>query len=270
MNKVYLVNHPIEEPHYTPNAEVQTIGWNCDGRHKRKLFKHDGIYIEDIDAGIKYAPLYFWGEYEPYTCAHIQNNNLPAIHDDLKSARNVFPTQFAGMLNTDPYVFGCRFRYICCFKSKRLLKHNDIVLFGHYDTHPITKVQIFRFDTVFVTNRDGIAIPKADWEDQYYMASARFCTGINDYYAEGLMHSEREPLFCFVPCRNGDLCTEGVDYRMRFPYSDLPYLETSILGINNVNPRTRHCVDYKSAIWRQIIEAVKNANMVFGIYLAEI
>lgn len=272
MAKVYLVHHPIEEPVYqyskdgSPSYAKQMIPWNCK-KHTRKLFRHDGIYMNDVKGNFDYAPLYFWGEYEPYSCAHVFPKDKPAIHDDLKSARNFFPTSIPYMLNTDPYVFGARFKYICCQKNKKstMLNPGDIVIFGNADN----KTNRFYFDTVFVCKEDGVNVPVEDFENQYYMASVRN-TGIQQY-AEGIMYNDREEHFSFVPCRVGRWDTDDVEEGMIFKYKDLPYLKYIDIGLNKINVRRKVNVSVESIkIWNHIVSAVKERNFAFGIHLAEI
>lgn len=267
MARLILVHHPKDEPRYQKSQKgktfspVQIIPWNC-GSHKRKLIRHDGIYLESPEGTINYAPLYFWGEYEPYSCAHVYDD-APAIHDDLKSARNVCVTPIANMQNSDPYVFGSRFKYICCMKRGDY-KKGDIVLFGHYDSASGR----FYFDTVFVVKEDKIP-SKEDIENQYYMASARIA---EKKYAEGIMYKDNERYFSFVPCRVGDWSTDECEESKRFLYEELPYLEVGgLLSYSkDYNKRNKNNIDFDHSLWQKIINAVKDANMCFGIHLAEI
>ena len=267
MSKIYFVNHPEKEPPYTNGMECQIIEWNCTKKHWRKLIKHDGVYLSDTNSSIRYAPLYFWGEYEPYSCAHINRGQLPAIHDDLKSARGCFPTPLSGMNNTDPYVFGPRFKYICCKKSKRAnLNKFDIVVFGHY----MSGANLFYFDTVFVCKDDGKPVPTPDFENQYYMAGVRPCGSTKSVYAEGLMYIDGEPIFSFVPCHYGDASKENLEFEKAFPYYELPAIDLSAWLPSAINPRTRHVVEFEPWMWKEIVEAVKKRGMCFGVHLAEI
>lgn len=272
MSKVYLVHHPINEPTYQydkkgiPSYPKQIIPWNCK-RHTRKLFRHDGIYLNDVQGYIDYASLYFWGEYEPYSCAHVFSKAEPAIHDDLKSARNIFPTSSPNMLNTDPYVFGARFKYICCQKNKKrkMLNPGDIVIFGNADN----KNSKFYFDTVFVCKEDRLSVPLNDYENQYYMASVRN-TGIPQY-AEGFMYKDKKEHFSFVPCRVGHWDTDDVEEDIIFQYKDLPYLKYEDLDLEKINLRKKVNVPIDSIIiWNHIVSAVKERNFAFGIHLSEI
>lgn len=160
MANIYFVKHPHQEPNYgtTKVGDRVRVLWTTN-EHRRKFIKHDGKYLTN-NGIIDYAPLYFWGEYEPYSCATIiQSEGCPkAIHDDLKSVRDIsttinpiclYPQPQHNGLNTDPYVFGDRFRYICCMKKeleKLGLKKGDVIIFGNVVRSS------FCFDTVFVYN----------------------------------------------------------------------------------------------------------------------
>ena len=138
--------HPGAEHDPTPKNS-NSISWNTKN-HKRKFIKDPGQYLENNIC--KDSDLVFWGEWKP------QSNVL----QNLTQIDNTYPKYLyqpyysilsneQGLQNTDPFVFGDQFHYVCCQqirKSLRFLDRGSVILFGSC----INKQ--FVLDTVFVVD----------------------------------------------------------------------------------------------------------------------
>ena len=274
MSKLFFVKHPVHEPGYgAANTGDRVINLWTTTTHTRKFIKHDGVFLSN--GKIDYARLYFWGEYEPFSSALIVQQKFPqAVHEDLKSMRPIFsychpyypvsPIPHNG-LNSDPYVFGERFRYTCCQKSQTL-SSGDIVVFGNEDHG------LFYFDTVFVCKKDGVDISTREGEGSQYdivalkpIAKRTFAEGY--MYYDHYNNEFNQEVYSFVPCLPHDRKNNDIYFAQSF---QKPYLNLSALGINHNNPRKIMPIELQKEHWPAIINAVNNANLCIGIQLANI
>jgi len=139
--------HPGGE--HGPDKDSSKKGWNCDD-HKRKFLRNRGRCTRNGEPfGTE---LVFWGEWEPESDIEcipepLQIRNGPKhIH----SPYYIIPSSYAGLQNTDPFIFE-KFLYGICQQhtSKgstqlRYLARGSVILFGSYVEDD------FALDTVFV------------------------------------------------------------------------------------------------------------------------
>jgi len=132
------LNHPGHQKPFKLGKGYKQIAnsiireWSNDNVHYRKFIQNNGHYIDGLnDSNPKQAELYFWGEWEgnsffnPFQRAN--NTILPnGLHKLFHSTVN------RGIQNTDPYIYGDRFKYCVCKQTGRLtnLAMNDLILFG--------------------------------------------------------------------------------------------------------------------------------------------
>lgn len=174
--------HSGFEHQLTKDEEKKSLkDWNY-GMHKRKFMKCIGSVV-DQNLKCRESDLYFWGEWEPTSCAEsldrmadghalpkylqypvliLNSNGKPTCpwYASVKCTQTINSVQTKGKRalcqNTDPYVFSDHFLYSCCRqqrKNKRTklqdLLPGSIILFGSsFDTK--TDDPIFAVDTVFV------------------------------------------------------------------------------------------------------------------------
>ena len=223
--RVFIVGHPGIEPHYGPRNSGETflVDWNrfsintteenC-GNHRRKCIMRPGLSLTSISGNPIKENLVFWGEYEPYSRACILGNaqGPKALHDVLYPASGNYACPIDG-LNTDPYIYGDEFYYICCGRkdNKEAIQYvpDDIILFGSTKKSSRDNgTYDFELDTVFVVK--GIrSIESFDVNSQYYKIGIQ--PHMNLLRANGLldsqnlnvivgrMYSENADMFSYVP-----------------------------------------------------------------------
>ncbi|MDR1893140.1 MAG: hypothetical protein LBQ61_00405 [Spirochaetales bacterium] len=154
--------HPGKE-HGRDTKNGSRKSWNVcrrNGRdvgHARKFLLSPGVYIEDDKAGR--GDLVFWGEWEPPSGVVRIPKDGPFHPGYLHTPYYTFPPGYppAGqgrLQNTDPFVFGGKFRYGLCKQGGRnksalaALEKGSLILFGSYKED--NKSPVFQLDTVFV------------------------------------------------------------------------------------------------------------------------
>ena len=191
--KVFVCSHPHTEPPYGRKAigTPISIPWNTSNNHWRKFIYRSGQYLEN--GSLKSGKIYFWGEYEPGSRGRIISRTTPkAVHDELIPVRGCM-TIPVDALNTDPYVFGDHFKYICCRIGNTKHIPGDMILFGHF-----ASTTLFRIDTVIVIKEMVKIDPKRN-TSQYYKASIEPLKINEGYFYKDYNHSENK-YFSFVPC----------------------------------------------------------------------
>ena len=193
--RVFVCSHPHAEPPYGRKAigTPISIPWNTKTSHWRKFISRSGQYISS-NGTLQSDTIYFWGEYEPGSSGRIINKTTPkALHDKLTPVRGstIIPH---GALNTDPYVFGDHFKYICCRMGNKKHIPGDVILFGHFDSETL----LFDLDTVIVI-KEMIKIDPKRNTSQYYKASIEPLKIKGGYFYKGYNYSENK-CFSFVPC----------------------------------------------------------------------
>lgn len=197
--KIFFVSHPYTEPKVkgVPTGATVTIPWNTGslgcGGHCRKFIKRNGHFL-DSKGVHKQDSLLFWAEYEPPSTATIIGKHRPkAVHDPLTAVRGRIGIP-KGALNTDPYVFGNHFKYICCGIGNKKFVHGDMILFGYY-RHP----NILDLDTVVIVDK-AIPINHTRTSSQYYNAAIRPMGKKPNIFYQGVAYAPGIKFFSFVPC----------------------------------------------------------------------
>ena len=124
----------VQFPH--PGGEHHQHGLDMDwnrAEHRRKFLKTTGTYLDG--AGIKRGPITFWGEWEPQS--RVVESYPPGLPDGPRWLHEPWwevPRHRRLLQNTDPLVFGDRFRYSNCRQTRnaalRRLPPGSLVLFG--------------------------------------------------------------------------------------------------------------------------------------------
>ena len=262
MSNVYIVTHPHDEPSYgrSPIGTRLSIGWNTASSHKRKFIKRSGSYLSDTM--VHNADLYFWGEYEAGSeCTVVSRTRPRAIHDVLIPARCVssIPPE---ALNTDPYVFGNHFKYICCGMRKNGGKYQpgDVILFGKVSYDITLNRHFMCLDTVFVV-KEVVPVDMSLNYTQYYKAGIEPTYGKYNIFYRGVPYSPDVKYFSFVPCKTD--CSQDP-----LPMIDLTSL--SFIVKKQFNSWTAKPIILTPLVWDTIIKEVKMSGWELGIHIDKI
>lgn len=254
--------HPL--PQHGPDKGDRSMrSWNRGRRHARKFMRGTGAVIESVGASPRPADFTFWGEWEPPSRVSkldgVGERNPQWLHEPY-----IDWDESPDLQNTDPFVFGPRFRYTLCQQIDKLgrvkvLRHlppGSVVLFGSCSRRQ------FLLDTVFVTGDEFI-----DWTDKTRPTSVHGddegvfqhatldriggtpSIGLRLYSAA--MYSERErfgDLFSFVPC------SVSADGRASFarPVIELPNISAQNTGHKCLAHTTADTV----RLWNDVVETV--------------
>lgn len=268
MNKIYFVVHPMNEPKYGRKFGPVHVSWNTETTHCRKYIKRNGKYLES--GKVIEDNIYFWGEYEPESDATFKYRTSPrAFHHKLYPVRGLVRIP-KNATNTDPYVFGNHFKYICCGIRKKNIKDayeiGDIVIFGK-----IVDEHYFCFDTVFVVRNYEKINPQLN-TTQYYNASikpyilSKKCGNqsearIVNHFIKGVSFFENNQHYSFVPC-------SFEEHPDKMPTIDLSVFGTTTY-YQGFSKRVRS-VDYQKWRWEMILDAVEDAGWKIGIQIDKI
>jgi hypothetical protein len=225
MSEPKIVQFPHPGPEHRPDKGKGNIkSWHT-GKHKRKFMLLGGKYVENDS--LKKGKLLFWGEWEP-----------PSGVTRLKQPDDLYPQWLhepflpksfpASRNDTDPFVFGCAFRYGLCkqntYKQLRDLEKGSLILFGSGKGKG--DAAFFQVDTVFVvggyTEYDGADAKALKGEGDYWDivfggmcgAGAKGKSGgkghakLSGYtsrlYYGATYEKPCEGMYSFVPARVGD------------------------------------------------------------------
>lgn len=257
MARIFITNHPIAEPSYGRKVVVgQTLSlpWNCTGRHWRKFICRSGKYLDNGKLK-RVEELYFWGEYEPGSCATIMQNVPPqAVHINLTVVRG-WRTIPSNALNTDPYVFGNHFKHICCGIGNRKYEQGDVILFGKIQNDMKTMV----LDTVFVV-KEKVKIDHDLSTTQYYNSGIKPMENQGEHYEtffKGVNFDESNRYFCFVPCR----LSSDIDY----PRIDITQLDFDPkLSRDGIVAAHK---EFTEARWNSLVGQLEKAGWKLGVHV---
>lgn len=265
--------------------------WNC-GDHKRKFLIAEGSWTPDPKQPPRRGRFTFWGEWEPQSEVQVLAQKPRAAHPrwlhiprlalkGIESLRkqNCAPCASGGPQNTDPLVFGDRFRYALCqqfWQPKRSprrptqlaqLGEGEIILFG-------SRVDGgFALDTVFVVGAYAPVWPDGSlpsWESDLHRKITMDLIDIPPCGLRlygGATWSPDKP-FSFVPC----LPVAG---RARgFPR---PVIEPKgvLSGIIKPALKQRHKISQRdsptaaTAIWDAVVEQVLAQQCALGTAVDE-
>jgi hypothetical protein len=161
--------HPGRE--FIPTSrppDIQTIlnPWNT-GPHLRKFIKTNGLYVSSSVSNKTHAAVIgFWGEWEPQSHVSLLNKIYePGFPRYIHTPFLQVPSVFKGHQNTDPFIFGDHFHYVCCQQYRgghaSKLRHLDpgsVIFFGSRLDGG------FVLDTVFVVSERYIDIDEHTYQ----------------------------------------------------------------------------------------------------------
>ena len=265
MPEVFICSHPHTEPSYgrkrKPIGSRVRIPWNTGSYHRRKSISRSGQYLSN--GTLVSDTLHFWGEYEPASEADIISTSSPkAVHSKL------FPVRGRGTisrdaLNTDPYVFGEHFKYICCRMGNKKHIPGDVILFGHFVTDSVAGRLLFELDTVIVI-KEVVNIDHKRNTTQYYKASIKPILGKTEYFYKGYNISEKKEYFSFVPC----LIQPNLSAIPPKPSLDLTKYGFHVK--KGWYSYVAASIPLSQEIWKQLIKDVKKANWQIGTHIDKI
>lgn len=265
--------HPGSE--HTPDRKNQNhISWNQNA-HKRKFMKNPGIYLKN-NRQIT-SDLIFWGEWEPQSDV-IQKFKVKRKEEPqyLYQPYLSLPQHNHFLQNTDPFVFGDNFYYVCCqqatkrgFTQLRFLESGSVILFGSC----LNKK--FVLDTVFVVYRyyeiESLTQISQYVSDTYVDVTLKHilsCTPLSPskcntnqsfrLYVGATFDNPINEMFSFFPCLPySDRMNQGFSR----PAIKIPNVISD--SLNQGYKLTRNC--NLQQLWQQTKNQVKQAGLEIGI-----
>jgi hypothetical protein len=263
-----------------PSSEHSSGEWNT-GEHKRRFIKNIGSYVEGEQ--VKQNDLIFWCEWEA------QAEKIRNLHHFEKADPRYLwqpyykPENTSNLQNTDPFVFGSHFYYVCCQQWKnqhptqlRFLKKGSVILFGsNLDSH-------FVLDTVFVVGESQVIqslkdIPKGvskTYKDvTLNLTVQNRCkpapTGCSDswtppdynLYSGATYENPVDGMFSFFPC----LPYVNQERGFKRPIIQIDNLITQNLALGfklNEQSSIEQCKD----LWCEVKKQVEDAGLKLGVY----
>ena len=258
--RIYFTVHPQKESGVGRKKEGARVivPWNTKQQHKRKLICRRGEYLNG--SKLVEGEMYFWGEYEGPSEATVTGMACPkAVHDVLKPVGEMEVPE--GALNTDPYVFGERFRHICCGIGARKFIPGDVVVFGNIE---------WGFDAMFLVDT---VVVIGGWEDvnstsvtpQYHKAAieplVKMGKAKKGYYY-GVGYGKGVERFSFVPCLS-ELSEEACEH---------PKLDLEAMGFsaNRGYGGTVRNATLTQEIWEWLVGSVTEQGWKLGVRVEEI
>jgi len=242
--------------------------WTTSGEHRRTFVEQPGSHIASLGENPISAILHFWCEWE---CEAELICRFPPPKLD-GYPRHLFRpyiqarSSYSAVSNTDPFVFGDRFRYCVCQQpsrpSLRQLARGSVILFGSHLRGS------FVLDTVFVVaSRQSyyrnkiqlLAVPET-----YRLAALEpLVEGCGEgeelaYYEGATTDEPVEGMFSFFPCRTADK-SSGYP-RPSVTLNDVinPALKQ---GLKSHGPVT---MTQASALWRAVAKQVLKSGLHLG------
>ncbi len=279
--------HPGQEPTLAKGA--RELPWNVAARpHRRKFLYATGMYRSNPEAPNKTGPLAFWGEWEPESrpAAEWQDKHptLPA------TAWKPFwraGSSYAGLHNTDPFVFGGPFLYGNCRQYTHHMQTPTQLLYlepGSAIVFGSSIEGVFVLDTVFVVRDatpyfiDKAATLTGQVPAEYFpvtltpTAQHPDISGVTGVFPAGFrLYKGATPdtavdhMFSFAPC----LPNDGGDARFERPAIALP---GDLRGL--INPKSWQ--NFQSTVceragarqvWEAIVEQVLEAGRQLGVHV---
>ena len=267
-NTLWFVSHPYAAP---PSSDVDgnICLWNKGQtpHHRKLLMSQDATVIDNYDYALEGQEITFIGEWECCSSFVANSNKSPfnrthlPIHSQHDASINC--------KNTDPYVFGKEFYWICCKqpKDKSRIQIGDIVLFGSYTLKNL-KVDKMVIDTVLVVDE---VIKEIDFKNSRFSQcyhdvtlahTTNYCLVVGKMYDPSKSYDENVP-FSFVPCRREGLMDKLVLDR-RIP---IPELKGDPIKIG------QNCghvdLDDNVRAWEKIVAHIRAEGCELGVYMPE-
>jgi hypothetical protein len=245
------------------------VPWNTKKLHKRKFLRSAGTYVDGEN--LAEDELVFWGEWEPPSQATplLNASRLEPhwLHTPFRELRDGWAQ------NTDPFVFGDRFRYSICQQHRgagrptqlaKLLR-GSVVLFGSGLRDE------FRLDTVFVvagiaTRHSRQAPPQIDRHYEEVVMKPYYHGHPDDRVHalyDGAAPQERMgEMFSFFPCRTFAEAPHG----FARPTISMP----QITATHKQSYRLTRCsnVDAITDLWREVVRQVEAQGCRLGVRAA--
>lgn len=251
--------HDVRQPGLFP--------WNLKGRHRRKFLRSPGAYVDDAGRLVE-DELVFWGEWEP------QSEAVPLEKTELLGPRwlhTPFYEPLEGWAqNTDPFVFGDRFRFSICQQHRggrptqlAKLLPGSVVLFGSGLGGE------FRLDTVFVVgpehqehSRARRPVVDAAYEeivlDPYYAGFPD--DRVHRLYEGATPETPVHGMFSFFPCKTLAEALNGfarptirLDGLIKQTHKQ-SYKRTFLADL-----------DHAAHLWRAVVAQVEAAGLRLGV-----
>ncbi len=271
--------HPQSEPSRNRGSR-----WNT-GNHVRKYLRTDGTYLSG-DQAIN-GPIEFWGEWEAESVvAREFQSGDPQGPGRVWRPCYEKKTDYRGLQNTDPFVFGGFFYTGCQQHTQqgptqlRYLSRGSVVLFG-------SRVGgIFALDTVFVVDRwvdHDVAtyrsvlrgrVPEAYWDvtlgprysDTDPLCGPRALVCLPEEWESDRLYigatydRQVDGMFSFVPCLRAGFSSSGFPR----PTIELPGMVNPRLTRKYRSNPQRSTVEVED-LWRQVVEQVLCQGLDLGI-----
>jgi len=255
--------------------------WNS-GLHRRKFLAIDGDYVEPLGAAPRRAELVLWGEWEPESHAAPIAERVPDGPHWLHRPYYVKPREYRPgggnpLQNTDPFVFGERFRYTLCrqWRSKtnrptllRDLASGSLILFGSL------KGGQFVLDTVFVTGESVLhehdswraELPNlpATYVDVTMQPTYAWGPGAHLRLYEGASFDEPiNSMFSFAPCLPASVGRNGFARpAITLDGYVTPGLMMGFKATRDLDPTAIH------DLWARVVAQVVDADLALGTRFA--
>lgn len=248
--------------------------WNT-GPHRRKFLINPGEYVVGNDLSrTHHAELTFWGEWEPQSEVTPFGPPYSGAPQYLHRPYYVLPPPGQQVQNTDPFVFGDRFRYTYCLQKTvfgptqlQHLAHGSVILFGSC----IGKSR-FALDTVFIVDQG------ADYQPAHYKVAlagqvpsvyedvtlSRIAEppGVTLRLYTGATHAQQiHHMFSFFPC----LPAHSVPGAFARPTITIPDVITPTL-CQGKKITVQSDVSSAADLWREIVSQVSAQGLDLGIH----
>ena len=276
-----------------PKRGESAIEWNCGKIHARKYLRCHGTYLDGKQRAS--GPMEFWGEWEPESELVVEWGRQPE-HKPQRMWRPYYRPRnsYAGLQNTDPFVFGGFYYSICKQYTNhgkkatqlRRLRRGSVLLFGsRIDS-------AFALDTVFVV-KDWIdhnagnyrellkgRVPEAYWDVTLF---PWYREGNNRHVQDG---GCQPPTVCAIPDSPdsgvrlyfGATCDDAVEGMFSFvpclPATTAGSFARPIIQLDGViNPRNKQTpilnrgtsLSDAVARWRSVKEQVERKGLKVGV-----
>ena len=259
--------------------------------HGRKFLRSPGRFLAAMGAAPVEDEIGFWGEWEAQSEAEAIGNPVPHGPRWIHRPFWARPASYAGLHNTDPFVFGDRFHYTGCLQHTkhgptqlRHLSRGSVILFG--SKRPGRPE--FTLDTVFVV-ADFVDHARRDYKRTLakIVSDTYAAVTLAPWYGEtngcrppvsehGCNAPEPERsyrlylgatfanpvagMFSYFPCVTGD----GIGRGFARPAICLPEVITPTMTQNKrLNPR--QCVDEIIPLWDEVVRQVTARGLALGI-----
>lgn len=269
-NTVWFVAHPYASP---PRKDfVSNIClWNRTAPHHRKILQSFKATVVDNNSLVhNNQAITFVGEWDCCSSFTLNKNRHPFNRTHVPIYSHL--DKRVCCLNTDPYVFGKEFYYVCCKLPKifNKIRIGDIVIFGSF-TMSKRKVDKMLVDTILVVGEKILASDihshrfSPCFEDVTLSRSMKI---IKDGIIIGKMFDTTKDYqanipFSFVPCRREGLMDKAIIDR---------HLKIKELkgGPFKIGQNGGHIdVADINDVFRGIVQAIQTAGFELGVKMPE-